>query len=326
MDAIHVTDEQGASDVAARAAQLEHERGYLIGIAYRMLGSRSDAEDVVQEALLRASHQRDELRTPRAFLTTVVTRLCLDELGSARRRRENYVGPDFPEPVLTDRLDASSDDVAEHRENVSVALLVVLDKLSPAERAVFVLRDVFELDYGEIAAALGRSEASCRKLLQRAREQLIDEHLQPPAPVPEQQAVSAAFFQALATGDLAGLVTLLAEGATMSTDHGGKASAARRMLEGPIQIAKFLHGLWNKRDRLPVEPQALLRYVNGAPAIVLRVGDEIFSTISLRIERREGAARIVGISIVRNPDKLAHLQAALQHEERLAVVVGSWAR
>jgi RNA polymerase sigma-70 factor (ECF subfamily) len=214
---------------ATNALTLDRERPYLIGIAYRMLGSRSDAEDVVQEALIRAVNHAEELRTPRAFLTTVVTRLCLDELGSARRRREDYVGPYLPEPVLTDRLDAG-DDPAEYRENVSVALLTVLDTLSPAERAVFVLRDVFDLDYSVIGEALERSEASCRKLLQRAREQLVDAQLQQPAAAAEQQALSGAFFQALASGDLQGLIELLAESATMRTDHGGKASAARRTL------------------------------------------------------------------------------------------------
>jgi RNA polymerase sigma-70 factor (ECF subfamily) len=168
------------------AATLDRERPYLIGIAYRMLGSRSDAEDVVQEALLRAVRHEDALRTPRAFLTTVVTRLCLDELGSARRRREDYVGPYFPEPVLTDRLDVG-EDPTEYRESVSVALLLVLDKLSPAERAVFVLRDVFDLDYEVIAEALQRSEASCRKLLQRAREQLVDAQHQQPAAAAERR-------------------------------------------------------------------------------------------------------------------------------------------
>ena len=303
---------------ATNALTLDRERPYLIGIAYRMLGSRSDAEDIVQEALIRAVNHDEELRTPRAFLTTVVTRLCLDELGSARRKREDYVGPYLPEPVLTDRLDAG-DDPAEYRENVSVALLTVLDTLSPAERAVFVLRDVFDLDYSVIAEALERSEASCRKLLQRAREQLVDAQLQQPAAAAEQQALSGAFFQALASGDLQGLIELLAESATMRTDHGGKASAARRILEGPNNIARFLHGLWSKRDQLPTELQVLVRFVNGAPALILRVGDEVFSTITLRIERRSDAVRITEIAIMRNPDKLLRLKAALDRDELMAV-------
>ena len=306
------------SQVVNDAVTLDRERPYLIGLAYRMLGSRSDAEDIVQEALLRAVHHQDELRTPRAFLTTVVTRLCLDELGSARRRRESYVGPYLPEPVLTDGLDAGSDP-SEYRENVSVALLLVLDKLSAPERAVFVLRDVFDLDYSTIAEALERSEASCRKLLQRAREQLLDAHLQQPAAPNEQQAVSHAFFQALATGDLQSLITLLAEDASMSTDHGGKVSAARRVLYGAEHVAKFLHGLWGKRDSFPVELQLLRCFVNGAPAVVIRAGAEIFSTVALRIEASSGGARISAVSIVRNPDKLVRVGSALANAETLAV-------
>lgn len=302
--------------LASHALQLDRERPYLLGIAYRMLGSRSDAEDIVQEALLRAMNHEQELRTPRAFLTTVVTRLCLDELGSARRRRESYVGPYLPEPVLTDRLDAD-DNPTEYRESVSVALLTVLDKLSPPERAVFVLRDVFDLEYSAIAEALDRSEASCRKLLQRAREQLVDAQLQPPAAASEQQAVSGAFFQALASGDLQGLIEVLAEGATMRTDHGGKASAARRILHGPTTIARFFHGLWSKRE--PKDVQVLARYVNGAPSLILRLGDQVLSTITLRIERSAGAARITEIAIVRNPDKLQRLRAALEHADLLSV-------
>jgi RNA polymerase sigma-70 factor, ECF subfamily len=300
------------------AATLDRERAYLIGIAYRMLGSRSDAEDVVQEALLRAVNHNEALRTPRAFLTTVVTRLCLDELGSARRRRESYVGPYLPEPVLTDRLNAAADPT-EYRENVSIALLLVLDKLSPAERAVFVLRDVFELEYTAIAEALERSEASCRKLLQRAREQLVDAQLAPAPPVAEQRAVSDAFFRALASGDLQGLIAVLAEDASLSTDHGGKASAARRTLIGPNDVARFVHGLWNKRDQLPAPLAVFPRNINGMPGLVLTLGGTVFSTFALRIEHRDGSARVVEISAMRNPDKLLRLQAALASDELLSV-------
>jgi RNA polymerase sigma-70 factor (ECF subfamily) len=297
---------------------LDRERPYLIGIAYRMLGSRSDAEDIVQEALLRAVHHEEALRTPRAFLTTVLTRLCLDELGSARRRRESYVGPDLPEPVLTDRLDAG-EDPAEYRENVSIALLLVLDKLSPAERAVFVLRDVFDLDYSAIGEALERSEASCRKLLQRAREQLVDAQLSQPAAAAEQSLVSDAFFRALTSGDLQGLIAVLAENASMRTDHGGKASAARKVLGGASSVARFLHGVWNKRDQFPADLQLHLRPLNGAPGVVLTVGGEVFSTFTLRIEQVQSVARVVEVSATRNPDKLARLAAALEHNDVLSV-------
>jgi RNA polymerase sigma-70 factor, ECF subfamily len=316
MGVVNAMEQTPATD----ARLLDRERAYLIGIAYRMLGSRSDAEDVVQEALLRAVNHDEALRTPRAFLTTVVTRLCLDELGSARRRRESYVGPYLPEPVFTDRLDAA-DNPVEYQENVSVALLMVLDKLSPAERAVFVLRDVFDLDYSVIGEALERSEASCRKLLQRAREQLALAQLQPPAAAAEQEAVSNAFFQALASGDLQGLIAVLAEDASLSTDHGGKASAARRTVAGAFNVGRFLQGLWNKRDQLPAEPQLLPRYINGAPGLVLLLGGEVFSTFALRIENTSAGPRIVEVSAMRNPDKLVRLSAALAQNEVLSVDV-----
>lgn len=299
-------------------AALDGERRYLVGLAYRMLGNRSDAEDVVQEAMMRAVHADSEVRTPRAFLTTIVTRICLDELGAARRRRETYPGPYLPEPVLTDRLDAA-DDPAEYRESVSVALLVVLDRLSPVERAVFVLRDLFDLDYALIAQTLQRSEASCRKLLQRARQQLNAAELRGPAPVPEQNAVSQAFFAALATGDLQTLMSLLAEDATLCTDHGGKATAARRQLHGPLIIGRFLHGLWNKRSRATRPVEVLLRFVNGAPAVVLRDAGAVVGTVALRIAHVAGQPRVVEISVVRNPDKLAALPLALARRDVLAI-------
>lgn len=300
---------------------LDRERGYLIGLAYRMLGSRSDAEDVVQEAMLRAANFEGELRSARAFLTTVVTRLCLDELGSARRRRETYVGPYLPEPVLTDRIDAG-DDPAEYRESVSVALLVVLERLSPAERAVFVLRDVFDLDYASIAQALERSEASCRKLLQRAREQLSAAQLQEPAPAPEQHAVSTAFFHAIASGDLQALVALLAAEATLCTDHGGKAAAARRLLVGPDTIGRFLCGLWSKRAHAERQPSVVPCWVNGAPGLVLSEDGRVVATFTLRIERVEAVPRVVAISVMRNPDKLGTLSDTLARGEWIAVNPG----
>jgi RNA polymerase sigma-70 factor (ECF subfamily) len=154
-----MADAPQSTSTVASPADLARERPYLLGVAYRLLGSASDAEDVVQEALLRAG-EREDLRSLRAFLTTVVTRLCLDELRSARRRRELYVGPWLPEPVLTDGLDAPAQGGAEHKESVSLAFLVVLEQLSPLERAVFVLREVFDLDFAEIAQAIGRSEAA----------------------------------------------------------------------------------------------------------------------------------------------------------------------
>jgi len=301
------------------AAELQRERPYLLGIAYRMLGSASDAEDVVQEALLRATHA-SELRSVRAFLTTVVTRLCLDELGSARRRRETYVGPYLPEPVLTDGLDAPSGDALERRENISIALLVVLDALSPLERAVFVLRDVFDLEFSEIAAAIERSEAACRKLLQRAREHIASAEQAPPAAAEAQHALSHAFFRALSTGDLQALVEVLADDVTFQTDHGGKASAARKLLVGRTQVSKLLHGLALQALRSPARYSAFVDSVNGAPCIVLRgPSGKVETTFTLRIGERDSRPCVLGVSAMRNPDKLQAIERALARAERLPV-------
>jgi RNA polymerase sigma-70 factor (ECF subfamily) len=300
------------------AADLSRERTYLLGIAYRMLGSASDAEDVVQEALVRAA-DRSDLRSPRAFLTTVVTRLCLDELGSARRRRENYVGPDLPELLPTDRIDDGGA-ATERRETVSLALLVVLDQLSPLERAVFVLREVFDLEFGEIASALARSEAACRKLLQRARNHIECARTPPLAAAPVQSAIAQAFFRALASGDLPGLVELLADEATMKTDHGGKASAARRTLHGNLNVARFLHGLWLKAQRMTAPYRAEATLLNGAPALVLHgIGDVLESAFVLEISAQPGGAKISAVRAMRNPDKLRPLDRALRSGLRLPI-------
>lgn len=293
--------------------ELQRERPYLLGIAYRMLGSASDAEDVVQEALLRAASSSD-LRSVRAFLTTVVTRLCLDELGSARRRRESYVGPNLPEPVPTDTVDT------EQRETVSLALLIVLDELSPLERAVFVLRDVFDLEFSEIADALERNETSCRKLLQRAREHIAQADRKRPVAKETQQAVGHAFFHALATGDMQALVNVLAEDATMQTDHGGKASAARKQLEGAEVVAKFLLGLRMKGARKPDEYRSFPCLLNGAPAFVVqRSDDALEAAFTLQISAGDNGARVSGVCAMRNPDKLAALRRALERGEVLRV-------
>ena len=306
-------------NTAPTGSELQRERSYLLGIAYRMLGSASDAEDIVQEALLRAANG-GELRSTRAFLTTVVTRLCLDELGSARRRRENYVGPNLPEPVPTDRLDGVAADPSERRENISLALLVLLDELSPLERAVFVLRDVFDLEFQEIAAALDRNEANCRKLLQRAREHIAGAEPKAPAAIEAQNAVSQAFFQALATGDLQALVNVLADDVTFRTDHGGKASAVRKVLRGKDAVSRFFYGLAIKGKREPENYSAAPMLLNGAPGFVLRgPTGKVEGTFTLRISEQAGRACVTSVLAMRNPDKLVAVDRALARGACLAV-------
>ena len=296
--------------------QLASERQYLFGIAYRMLGSASDAEDVVQEALVRAAAM-DDVRTPRAYLTTVVTRLCLDELGRARRRREHYLGPHLPEPVPTDDFDIAD---LEQRENVTLALLMVLDELSPLERAVFVLRDVFDLEFDEVAATLGRSAVACRKLLSRARARMQEVRRAPAAASAQQLAVAQAFFGAIASGNLDALLPMLTQDVTLTTDHGGKASAARRVLHGPDRVSRFVVGLFQKGQRDPMAYEALPMLLNGAPGLVLRTPEGgVFATFTLEISADADVARVRCVRVVRNPDKLRAIARALAAGRTLAV-------
>lgn len=292
---------------------LERERPYLLGVAYRMLGSASDAEDIVQEALLRASSAAN-LAVPRAYLTTVVTRLCIDELRSARRRRETYVGPWLPEPLLTSELDAPSESGVEHRENVSMAFLLLLDQLSPLERAVFVLREVFELEFSEIGGAIQRSEAACRKLLSRAKLHLDARRDTAVLASSEHQlAVASGFMQALISGDLTQVVKFLADEVSSTTDHGGKASAAQNTLLGPDRVARFFLGLFGKAVKYYGAFLPEVGYINGAPAVMLKRPDGVVeSAIILRILQREGGSAIQTINVVRNPDKLRALARGLK--------------
>jgi len=279
------------------------ERARLVGLAYRITGSRLDAEDVVQEAWMRAQAvDWDDLDRPAAWLTTVVSRLALDELKSARRRRESYVGPWLPEPVLTGV--PGDDDPLERTQSVSMGFLVLLESLSPHERAVFVLREVFDLEFPEIAAALDKSEAACRQLLHRAREHVASKRRR--FPRRDQQAgLAARFMQALAGGDTAGMIALLVEDAEAVTDHGGKARAARNVVHGADRVAKLLLGFARKGGTGRYEAS----WVNGNPAVLAYDGDVLISAIILDTAIVDGDARIAGFHVVRNPDKLAAIGA-----------------
>lgn len=286
---------------------LARERPFLFGLAYRMLGSAADAEDVLQEAWLRVA-EVDDARSPRALLATVVTRLCLDETRSARRRRETYVGPWLPEPVAGAVVD---DDRLDRAETVSAAFMVLLESLSPLERAVFVLREVLDFDFADVAAAVDRSEAACRQLLHRAKAHVAER----PAryePAPDvRAALTVAFVTALATGDVEALVRMLADDATAVTDHGGKASAIRRVLRGATTVAQLLAGL--QRKSVGAEGvEGGLAEVNGALALVIREGGVVTSVIQLGWSEGPDGPRVAAVYMTRNPDKLRALDAALR--------------
>jgi RNA polymerase sigma-70 factor, ECF subfamily len=277
------------------------ERPRLFALAYRMLGSGADAEDVLQEAFLRF-HQASDVETPAAWLTTVVTRLCLDRLKSAQHRREEYVGPWLPEPVATPDAERAADpgERVSIAESVSMAFLLVLERLSPLERAVFLLREVFELGFGEIATALDRSEAACRQLFHRAKEHVSAARPRFTPARAEHQALVVSFLTAVASGDLEGVKQLLTDDAQLVPDTGGKAKAARKILVGAAKVAKFLIGT----RRFALDHQFSLLWINGEPALVDKTRDGHTESI-LVFHVSPDATRIAGVAAIRNPDKLA---------------------
>ena len=286
-----------------RAEDLEQERPRLFGLAYRILGSAADAEDVLQEAWLRAADVSDP-RSPRAVLTTIVTRLCLDEVRSARRRREEYVGPWLPEPIPTP--EAGADERLDEAETLSMAFLLLLEALSPLERAVYVLREVLDCDMPDVAAAVGRSEAACRQLLVRAREHVGEGRRRYPVDTRAARDLSMTFFGALASGDLEALTRLLADDVVAHADHGGKAKAILREVTGPDRVARFLIGMAGK---LPGAPgwSTTMAWLNGTPAIVLHEGEAVISAMLFEFVATPAGPRVGAIRTVRNPDKLARL-------------------
>lgn len=278
----------------------EH-RPYLFAIAYRMMGTVADAEDTIQEAFLKWQQAaRSEIESPRAWLSTVVTRLCIDQLRSARVQRESYYGPWLPAPLITTPADQTSH-ATMLAESLSMAFLVVLESLSPAERAAFLLRDVFEYGYDDVARILEKNEAACRQLVRRAREHVADRRQRFDVKPDQQRAVVDQFFTACATGDMDGMLKVLSDDVTVWSDGGGKVSAATRPVFGPDRVARLLLGLMAKT---PAGFEARPTLVNDQPGVVCFLDGVVYSTLSLNIV----GDGVRDIFIVRNPDKLTHLQ------------------
>jgi len=277
------------------AATFDALRPKLMRVAYRMLGSVADAEDVLQEAWLRwADTARDAVRVPEAFLRRIVTRLCLDQLKSARVRREDYFGPWLPEPVIE----------TEEVEDVTLPLMLALERLSPLERAAFLLHDVFGESFEDIAVSLGRDAAACRQLASRARQHVRSEKPRFPVERAHGMELAEAFFAASHGGDLGQLGAMLASDVRLYSDGGGKRPAASRILVGEEEVRRTFAAL----DRLlRGHYGALVRYasVNGLPGYVTREADGVLQTTALLID--EG--RIKAIYVMRNPDKLRHLES-----------------
>jgi RNA polymerase sigma-70 factor (ECF subfamily) len=279
-------------------------RGRLLGLAYRMLGSRSDAEDVVQDAYLRFAGAQD-VRNTEAFLVTIVTRLCLDRLKSAKAQREVYVGPWLPEPVFdTDGL--SADTATELADDLSFALLLALDRLSPLERAAFLLHDVFDRPFSEVAQTLDRTEAACRQLAARARRGVRDERAAPSAPPEKHARLLSAFGEAVTSGDIAQLASLLREDAIAISDGGGRKAAALNPVIGPEKIARLFIGLAAKNAGHDLRLVPAMS--NGSLGALLYMDGEIDHTLSMAID----GDKIAAIYLVRNPDKLRHVPVAGQ--------------
>jgi RNA polymerase sigma-70 factor (ECF subfamily) len=270
-------------------------------VAYRMLGSVVEAEDVAQEALLRLTGVEGDLEEPAAWITTVATRLSIDHLRLARVRREGYVGPWLPEPLVVDAAPGPAD-LAELADDVSQALLVALEQLTPLERAAFVLHEVFDYDYARIAQVVERSEASCRQLVSRAKRHLDDRPRFDADPA-HGQALLERFLAAAEGGDLAALEEMLAEDVVLYGDGGGKVKAATQPVAGAAAVARFLIDIARARRALG-EFDLQLVTVNGQPGRVLRDADRrVWDVLAIDVT----GGRIGAVRIVRNPDKLRHL-------------------
>ncbi len=275
----------------------EQQRGSLLGLAYRLLGSYADAEDVVQEAWVRWSSAAPP-DNPAAWLRTVVTRLCLDELRSARARRECYVGPWLPEPVQSTDGALGPMDTAELRDSLSLGFLLLLERLSPPERAVFVLREAFALPYDEVADAVARTPAACRQLHVRARGKLGND-LSTSSRSGRRELLER-LLTAVATADVPGLAGLLTDDVVLVSDGGGVVSAARRPVRGADRVARFLIGI---AGRVPDGTTMDEQEMNGAPCLVVRQEGPVTQVFSMDL----AGDRVAALQIVANPGKLSHL-------------------
>ncbi|WP_433243398.1 RNA polymerase sigma-70 factor [Actinomadura nitritigenes] len=290
----HATD-------AATDAFVAH-RNLLFTVAYEMLGSAADAEDVLQETWLRwVGVDLDQVQDPRAYLVRIATRQALNRLRTMSRRKESYVGPWLPEPLLT------APDVAEDAvlaESMSMALMLVLETLSPTERAVFVLREAFDVSYEEIAAAVGKSPAAVRQIAYRARRHVDARRPREAVSVSESRAVVESFRRALDTGDLQGLLDVLAPEVVLIGDGGGVKQAGPRPVVGASKVARYIVGGSGKvRGTAAITTE--LTVVNGAPALILRLDGQLDGVMAARVE----GGRITGLYYVRNPEKLTRVDS-----------------
>lgn len=288
---------QGSEPMTTRAQDFQRHRSLLFSIAYRMLGSVADAEDVVQEAYLRWREVPEtEVRSPKSYLSAVATRLAIDRLRSARAWREEYIGPWLPEPLVSDRSEELADP-AELDESLSMAYLVLLESLNPVERAVFLLREVFDYDYEEISSIVGKGEGNCRQIARRARQAVAARRPRFEHSPEQERRLTEQFVEACVSGDMEGLVGLLSEDVTLWSDGGGKVAAAPYPIHGPERVARFLLGVLRT---VPPGFFARLARINGGPGIVGYVEGRPTSVVALEV----ADGRFIGVRIVVNPEKL----------------------
>jgi len=289
--------EEGPSPLAA----FNQHRALLLSVAYRMLGSRADAEDMVQETFLRwRQASMKEVRDPRAFLVTVVTRLCLNHLESARVKREQYFGQWLPEPMLTGSA------VGHLRlpgidGSLSMAFLMLLERLTPLERAVFLLREVFDYEYAEVAAIAGQSEANCRQILRRAKQHITEGRARFDASPERQERLLRQFLETTAHGDMQAMIALLAEDVVLYTDGGGKATAMPNPIYGADRVARFFIG--GSEKFMPKDVVRRFAEINGQAGVVAYHLSRVFGVLTMDFV----GGRIQNIYIVRNPDKLERM-------------------
>ena len=284
----------------APVAEFQTRRGWLFGLAYRLLGSAAEAEDTVQDAFLRWDRaDRTMITHPDAWLAKVVTNLCLNRLRAARTTREQYVGQWLPEPVPTDLLGPL--ETVEQRDSVSLAVLVLLERLTPAERAVFVLREAFGYGHREIAEVMELSEANCRQLYRRATQHLADHRARFQPSREEHERLAGRFMAAAQNGDLRALEDLLAEDVISWADSGGHLPTARGPVTGRERVARYFTGAWRK---VPDDMEFAFTEVNGGSAIAVGVDGKVLGVVALEFD----GDRIAGVRIVANPATLSHVR------------------
>jgi RNA polymerase sigma-70 factor (ECF subfamily) len=285
---------------ARRTAAFEQQRERLQGIAYRMLGSRAEAEDIVQEAWLRWNRASGEIRAPRAWLIAATTRLCIDRLRQLRAARETYVGPWLPEP-LTLVSAPPADQAAELASDLSVAFLALLERLAPEERAAFLLHEIFDSDYDDIARIIGKSQAASRQIVSRARKRVREARPRVQVSAESRKRLLDGLMQAIQAQDQAALLKLLAEEASWTADGGGKAKAAKKVIRGAARVARFGIGVFHRHA---AELDVRSMSVNDEPGIAVYWGGQLISLITIRTDGQ----RILDVYSILNPDKLHGLK------------------